>query len=331
MRYSDAGVDIKKEAETISSLVRSIGFSRTGWGRPLTIEGGFSAAVDFGEYALALCTDGVGSKIIIANQMKRWDTVGIDCIAMNVNDMICIGAEPIAVVDYLAMERMNPEVAAEIGKGLSAGAEMANVSIIGGETATLPDIVNGFDLCATCLGAVKKSEIITGRDVRPGDAVIGLESSGLHSNGYTLVRRLIEENGISLHEVLHGAPLGEVLLTPTRIYVREVLELLRHVRVKGMAHITGGGIRNLCRINPEVGFEIDTPVKPAPVFDFIRSLGVPDEEMYQTFNMGMGFAVVVDDADVSQALDLLGSGAHVVGKAVDRRGVSVESHHFEGY
>lgn len=330
LTYAESGVDIFKEEKAIKNLISSLKFNREGIGRHLG--GHFAGLVDFGEDALVLCTDGVGSKVMIANEMKKWDTVGIDCIAMNVNDCICVGAEPIAFVDYLAMEDIDPEIAKEIGKGLNRGAEIANVSIVGGETATLPEIINGFDLAGTCLGYVKKENIILGDKIEEGDIIIGLESSGLHSNGYTLVRKVIEKNKLSYKEefpdgIYEGRTIGDVLLTPTRIYVKEVLELLRNIEVHGLAHITGGGVRNLLRLK-DVKFVIDDPFDPQPVFKFLQEKGrIEPKEMYQTFNMGMGFVIILEKEMADDAIDILEkeseSKAKIVGHVERGKGVYI--------
>ena len=280
---------------------------------------------------MVLCTDGVGSKVKIASDLKKWDTVGIDCMAMNVNDAICVGAEPLAFVDYLAIDDPNPEVTKEIGKGLEKGAQLSNISIIGGETASLPEIVNGFDLAGTCLAYVKRDEIVTGESISPGDVIIGIASSGIHSNGYTLVRKIIENNDLSYTDMFPdgfypGKTIGEVLLTPTQIYVKEIVALLKKVNVHGLAHITGGGLRNLPRLNKKVNFVIEDPFEPQPIFTFLQKYGdVDDKEMYQTFNMGMGFAVIVAKKDVDKTLKTLKkhskSEIKVVGRIEKGKGV----------
>jgi phosphoribosylformylglycinamidine cyclo-ligase len=305
MTYAKSGVDIEKEEQAIKELLSSITSTRKGIGKPLG--GHYAGMIEFGEYALVLCTDGVGSKVKIASDLKKWDTVGIDCMAMNVNDAICVGAEPLAFVDYLAIDDPDPKVTKEIGKGLQIGAQKSNISIIGGETASLPEIVNGFDLAGTCLAYVKRNEIVTGEMIEPGDVIIGLSSSGIHSNGYTLVRKIIENNDLSYTDMFPdgfypGKTIGEVLLTPTQIYVEEIVALLKKVNVHGLAHITGGGLRNLPRLNKKVNFVIEDPFEPQPIFTFLQKYGdVDDKQMYQTFNMGMGFTVIVAkrDADIT--------------------------------
>ena len=200
---------------------------------------------------IALSTDGVGTKLKIAEELGRLDTVGIDCVAMNVNDVICVGAEPLAMLDYIAIERANPEVCEQIGTGLARGATLAGIEIPGGELAQLGDMVRGVDISGACFGTVALDAIVDGSAVAPGDVVIGLPSSGLHSNGYTLARSALA--GIDLGDERLGRPLGDVLLEPTEIYVKPVVELLRSaVEVHGLAHITSGGVGNLLRLAAEV-------------------------------------------------------------------------------
>jgi len=331
MTYAESGVDIKKEELAIKGILSSIKSQRKGVGKPLG--GHYAGMIEFGGYALVLCTDGVGSKVEIASELKKWDTVGIDCIAMNVNDAICVGAEPLAFVDYLAIDDPKPEITKELGKGLEKGAELSNISIIGGETASLPEIINGFDLAGTCLAYVKKSDIVTGEKIAPDDIIIGLESSGIHSNGYTLARKVIEFSNLSYKDKFPDGfypdkTIGEVLLTPTRIYVKEIVKLLKEVEVHGLAHITGGGLRNLPRLNKNIKFVIEDPFEPQPIFTFLQKQGnIDDKEMYQTFNMGMGFAVVVSEKDVDNTLKILNKYASVeikvVGRIAEGSGVEV--------
>jgi phosphoribosylformylglycinamidine cyclo-ligase len=333
MTYAKSGVDILKEEKAIKGILSNIKFQRKGIGKPLG--GHYAGMIEFGEYALVLCTDGVGSKVKIASEIGKWDTVGIDCIAMNVNDAICVGAEPVAFVDYLAIDDPNEKITKEIGKGLAKGAELSNISIIGGETASLPEIVNGFDLAGTCLAYVKKDEIITGEAINSGDIIIGLSSNGLHSNGYTLARTIICENNLSYKDnfpdnLYTGKTIGEVLLAPTQIYVKETIELLKKIKVHGIAHITGGGLRNLPRINKNVKFLIDNPFEPQEIFKFLQKYGnIEDKEMYQTFNMGMGLIVVVAKEDAEESIKILKtnskSDVKIVGKIIKGIGVKLEN------
>ena len=330
MTYVKSGVDIDKEERAIKSLLSSIKTQRKGIGKPLG--GHYAGMIEFGEYVLVLCTDGVGSKVKIASELKKWDTVGIDCIAMNVNDAICVGAEPLAFVDYLAIDDPRPEITRKLGKGLEKGAKLSNISIIGGETASLPEIINGFDLAGTCLAYAKKRDIVTGDRIISGDMIIGLGSSGIHSNGYTLARRVIEKNNFSYTDIFPdeyypNKTIGEILLTPTQIYVKEIIALLKNVDVHGLAHITGGGLRNLMRLNKKVKFVIDDPLKPQPIFTFLQNYGnIDNKEMYQTFNMGMGFVVIVAEKDLDESLSILKKQSESIVKVVGKveKGAGVE-------
>lgn len=329
LTYSDAGVDTEKESRSINALVDQLVFKRQGIGSPADLPGHFSGAIDFGEFYLAMCTDGVGTKMIVAEHMKKWDTVGIDCMAMNSNDIICIGAEPLAFVDYFAVDKYDEEVARQIGIGLNKGAELSNLSIIGGELATLPEIVKGFDLAGTCLGYIKKSDIITGQNIQLGDAIIGLESSGIHSNGLTLVRKILEQSQTPLDQHFDslGRSIGLELLEPTMIYVRGIMKVLKQHRVHGMANITGGGIKNLIRMKNEVKFRVDDPIEPLPIFKILAELGnISDEEMYHAFNMGIGYSIVAPQDQADGIIKSLGPDfkAKVIGSVVKGSGCSVE-------
>ncbi len=317
LTYAKAGVDIEKENRAIAALAKQLTYKRKGRGAPLTDVGHYAGLIDFGEYALALTTDGVGSKVLIANEMKRWNTVGIDCIAMNVNDLLAMGIEPLAFVDYVAIQEPNEELMRQLGEGLAKGAEISRMTIVGGETATLPDIINGFDLAGTCLGMVKKEGIITGERIEPGDAIIGLPSSGVHSNGYSLVRKIIKESGYSYRDPFpynKNTTIGDELLLPTKIYM-EILDAAGRYDIHGLAHITGSGLMKLHRIT-KYGFDITDPLEPQPIFRFLQEEGeVEDVEMYKTFNMGMGFVVVLPESEAREASKML--GGKVVGEIVD--------------
>ncbi|KGK99125.1 phosphoribosylaminoimidazole synthetase [Methanococcoides methylutens] len=317
LTYADSGVDIEKEESTIKALTSGMTYRREGLGAPLTDIGHYAGLIEFGEYALAMATDGVGSKVLIANEMKRWNTVGIDCIAMNVNDLLAIGAEPISFVDYLALEEHTDEFARQIGEGLTRGAEISKMTIVGGETATLPEIINGFDLAGTCLGMVKKNEIITGEKVQLGDVLVGIPSSGVHSNGYTLVRNIVDQSKHSYHDNFpynSETTIGDELLIPTRIYM-EVLDVIKECDVHGLAHITGSGLLKLKRVT-DLGFDFTDPIEPNDIFKFLQEEGnVDDLEMYRTFNMGMGFLIVLPEADAKKAAEM--TGGKIVGKIVE--------------
>jgi phosphoribosylformylglycinamidine cyclo-ligase len=326
--YSESGVDIDKKDRITKELIKKIRFARKGFGIPTNLDGHFTSLIDFGRHSLSLCTDGVGTKIMIANEMRKWDTVGIDCVAMNVNDMICVGAEPIAFVDYIAMEKPDEEITRQIGIGLSKGAELSNISIVGGETAILPGVINGLDLAGTCLGYVEKGREITGKRIKAGDCIIGLKSSGLHSNGYTLVRRVFKEIGYTYNDKIKGynKKLGDVLLEPTRIYVKEILEAIKKFEIRGLANITGSGLWNISRLKNNVEFRISDPIEPQPIFQLLQELNkISDYEMYQTFNMGMGFCIIVDKKECDSVLSFFKNKveARCVGEVVKGKGVSV--------
>lgn len=323
LTYANAGVDIQMENTAIAALAKQLTYRRKGFGAPLTNIGHYAGLVDFGEYALALTTDGVGSKVLIANEMERWNTVGIDCIAMNVNDLLAMGIEPVSFVDYIAIEEPNIEIMRQIGEGLAKGAEISRMTIVGGETATLPDLIKGFDLAGTCLGIMKKEKIITGERIKIGDSVVGIPSSGVHSNGYSLVRKIIKRSGYSYHDPFpynKDTTIGDELLVPTRIYM-EILDAAEKFDIHGLAHITGSGLMKLHRVT-KYGFDINDPIKPQPIFKFLQEEGeVEDLEMYKTFNMGMGFVVVVSQNEADEAAEML--GGKVVGEIVDE-GIKVD-------
>lgn len=296
--YAKTGVDISKTEKAISALTSIVKYRRRGFGEPILVSH-YAGVIDLGDYGVAITTDGVGTKILVGIAMKKFDTLGIDCVAANVNDLLAIGAEPLAMVDYIAMQKIDENIVAEIAKGLEEGCRIANITLVAGETATLTEMINGFDLAGTAIGVVKKDKIITGKDVKPGDVIMALPSSGIHCNGLTLARKVIEANGLSYFDKFGNKTIGEELLTPTRIYM-EVLEIIKNCEVHGLAHITGGGFRKLKRLRKDVKYVIDSPLKPQEIFKFIQKLGNVDElEMYRTFNMGMGFLVIVPEDSVS--------------------------------
>ncbi len=324
--YASAGVSQEAADSAVAALVGEL--AKIDLGRPsrqLLRSGHYANVIRLDEHTgVALSTDGVGTKLLIAEQLGRWDTVGIDCIAMNVNDVICVGAEPLAMLDYIAVPTAEPEVMAQVGIGLRRGAELAGIEIPGGELAQLGDMVNGLDLTGACFGVVAVDEIITGSAIEPGDAVIGLPSSGLHSNGYTLARSALAD--VPLSDTRLGRPLGEVLLEPTEIYVKVALDMLRsEVEVRGLAHITSGGLNNLLRLEAEVGYEIDAPLPVPEIFGLIAELGnVSDDEMHDVFNMGCGFTFVVAATDEEKALEIAQAhypDAQRIGRVTNRPGV----------
>jgi phosphoribosylformylglycinamidine cyclo-ligase len=310
--YARSGVDQHAADRAVAALVGVLKTIDTGKAsRSVLASGHYAAVLEVApNLGIAVGTDGVGSKLILAEQTGRYDTVGIDCVAMNVNDVVCVGAEPIALLDYLAVEQADPAVMEQIGIGLKNGAEQAGVEIPGGEVAILPELIqghpspNGFDLTATCFGTVALDQLITGERIAPGDALIGLPSSGLHSNSYSLARRATQ--GLDLNGAFGDGTLADALLEPTVIYVRAALELIRSdIPVHGLAHITGGGLLNLLRLNEAAGFEITDPLPVPPIIDLVRERGrVSDAEAWEVFNMGCGLVAVVpgDQADAATRL-----------------------------
>ena len=321
--YAKAGVDIKREDKAVRGIVnwvsRTFKFREGKAGQVMKDVGTFANVIDLGSYALAMCTDGVGSKVLIAQELDKYDTVGIDLVAMNVNDLICIGAEPIAMVDYLAMETTDERVARDISAGLYEGARQAQVAIVGGETASLPDIIKGcapgkgFDLAGTAVGIVAKDKIITGEKIAVGDVVLAFDSSGIHSNGLTLARKVLPKS------------MWLSLLTPTRIYVQEVLELLPKFDIHGIANITGGGVLNLVRLTKH-GFLFDRLPDPQLIFKKIQEFGkISDNEMYKTFNMGMGLCIIASRSQADKILAEYGKKFRImeVGRVVEDSGVRI--------
>ena len=285
---------------------------------------------------IALATDSVGSKVIVAEQTGRFDTIGIDCVAMNVNDLICVGAQPLALLDYIAVERAEPTLLEAIGRGLAVGAADAGVEIPGGEVCQVPEVLRGhpspygFDLVGSAFGVVELDKLIDGGAVRPGDAMIGLPASGIHSNGMTLARRaLLDDGQLSMEQkpdLLGGQTVADVLLEPTVIYVRAIMALIASdIDVRGLAHITGGGLMNLRRIGSGVGYAITNPLPSPPVFELIASFGeIAASEMWEVFNMGCGFVAMVSADQADAAVELLASfhpGAAVIGRITEDAGV----------
>ena len=317
--YSDSGVDIKKENNIIKNISKELIFRRNGFGKCIQNIGHYAGLIDCNNFILAITTDGVGSKLLISKEVNKYDTIGIDCIAMNVNDLIAIGAEPIAFVDYLAIENYESIIESEIGKGLNKGAEIANITIVGGETATLPDIINTFDLSGTCIGYIKnKEDIIDGKKIKIDDIIIGIPSSGIHSNGYSLIRKIIKENNYNYNDLLpynKNKTIGEELLTPTRIYI-DILKIIKCYDIHGLAHITGGGFLKLKRIT-NYGFDIQFNNYPE-VFHWIEEIGKIDKkEMYKTFNMGIGFIIILSYKNKETIQEILKkTNGKIIGKII---------------
>ncbi|MFC3476165.1 phosphoribosylformylglycinamidine cyclo-ligase [Halobacterium litoreum] len=289
LTYAEAGVDIEDSEAATAALVGAVSETAD------TTE--YAGLVDLGDQYLALATDGVGTKLLVAEALDDYTTVGIDCVAMNVNDLVAAGVAPAAFVDYLAVDEPSEGREAELGAGLAAGAEGAGMALVGGETAVMPEVVKGFDLAGTVAGLATESELFPG-EAEAGDALVGFPSSGIHSNGLTLAREAAQREG-GFDEPFPGdgyETVGEALLEPTRIYAY-LLDHLRERDVHAAAHVTGGGWTNLERMG-EFRYEITDPLPAHDVFAFVQDAGnVSDEEMHRTFNMGTGFVVALPDDD----------------------------------
>jgi phosphoribosylformylglycinamidine cyclo-ligase len=322
MTYRAAGVDI----DAGDALVENIKplAARTRRDGVLAGIGGFGALFEvpkrYREPVLVSGTDGVGTKLKLAFALGRHDTIGIDLVAMSVNDVLVQGAEPLFFLDYYATGKLEVEVATDVVRGIAHGCELAGCALIGGETAEMPGmyVAGEYDLAGFCVGVVEKSKIIDGSTVAAGDVILALGASGLHSNGYSLARRIVEVAGADLDADFHGRPLADALLAPTRIYVKPVLALLASMPVKALAHITGGGLPgNLPRVLPAtVVADIDGGSWPRPpLFGWLQAAGgVADDEMYRTFNCGVGMVLIVAAADAARAIEQLGHAGETVSR-----------------
>ena len=334
LTYKKAGVDIsniKKSQATIGKLIESTHKLQ----KMAKITHGFghyAGIVEIpGGKLIATHTDGVGTKVVIANLMKKYNTIGIDCVAMNVNDMICIGATPISFVDYIAANKNEQQIFKKIVEGLVTGAKKSAVPIVGGETAIMPDVITGrgfsFDLAGMVVGLVSKKDMVLGNKIKTGDVIIGAKSSGLHSNGYSLARKALLTKYTLKDKIKGVGVLGNALLTPTEIYVKPVLEIIQKCRVNGLAHITGGSFTKLLRLK-KIGYNIDSLPKIPPIMGLIEEQGVMSEEMYKTFNMGIGFCVIasMDQGDkIKSIFKKHKIVCEEIGKITSKKGVTVNS------
>lgn len=343
LTYAESGVDMRKEDIAMDRIIplfeKTCQYRRT-VGKCVAKIGHFAGLVQLNKHqVLAIKTDGVGTKVFIAEMMKKYDTIGIDCVAMNVNDIICTGAEPISFEDYIAIQDPEPDIIEQIAVGLCEGARISKINIVGGETAVVPEVVRGvnegkgLDLVGMCVGIVESDKIIDGSSLRDGDQLLGISSSGLHSNGYTLARKILLQKmkfdlGTYFSEL--GRTLGDELLEPTYIYVPELIEMLRqNLAVKLMAHITSRGFLNLNRVGKGYGYLIEKlPPDPPIIFNMIQRCGnVTDEEMYNRFNMGIGMCFVLPKRDADAAMDIVekhGKHAFVLGYAKKDRDQKIQ-------
>ena len=331
--YKQAGVDVTagyKSVELMKEAVKSTYNKNV-----ISDLGGFGGLFalnekEIKEPILVSGTDGVGTKLKLAFLMNKHDTIGQDCVAMCVNDIICCGAKPLFFLDYMALGKNIPEVVATIVKGVTDGCKMAGCSLVGGETAEMPGFYQQgeYDLAGFCVGVVEKEKILNNKTIEVGDKVIGIASSGVHSNGFSLVRKIfnINEETVKEYKEELGMTLGEALLTPTKIYVKAILELLQNVEVKGISHITGGGFyENMPRmLRDDISIEIKKDSYPVPpIFKLIQKAGnIEERDMYNTFNMGIGMAVIVKKEEAQKAIEILekqGEKAYEIGEIVEMR------------
>jgi phosphoribosylformylglycinamidine cyclo-ligase len=312
LTYAEAGVDIDASEAATAALV----------GATDEFEGDYAGLLDIGDQYLALATDGVGTKLLVAEAIDDYSTVGIDCIAMNVNDLVAQGVQPVAFVDYLAVETPDDDTAEAIGEGLQDGASQADIALVGGETAVMPDVIRGLDIAGACAGLAPKGSLFPG-EARPGDALVGWPSSGIHSNGLTLAREAVTRE----HDYTDPFPpspdrtIAAELLEPTRIYT-DLLSPLQNNDAHAAAHVTGGGWTNLTRMG-DYRYEITDPVEAQPVFEFVQREGsVSDEEMHRTFNMGTGFVAALAPEDAEAVVAATDDG-RIVGTVEEGEGVAI--------
>jgi len=336
--YKEAGVDIEAAKKIHDLFKKTFNYNESkNEIKPVLGIGHYAGVLEFKDYYFAFHIDGVGTKILVAQMMNYYETIGYDCVAMGVNDLICIGAKPIAFLDYLAIEKPNTKAIKEITNGIKRAADESNVYVLGGETAIMPDIIKGvkkgygFDLVGMTVGYLNKKDLIDGSKIKKDHVIIGLESNGLHSNGYTLARKVLLEK-YSLTEKIEGLDsiLGEELLKPTRIYVKPVLEVISNYKVYGIAHITGGGFTKLLRLShsEKIGFSIDN-LPPMPfIFRLIMKTGdIPLLEMFKTFNCGIGMCLITSKEyadDIIDTIEKYKIGAHLIGKVIGKKTVEVK-------
>jgi len=334
LTYKKAGVDIAKIKKSQAAIGKMIE-STHNLQKMAKIKHGFghyAGIVEIpGGKLLATHTDGVGTKVVIANLMKKYDTIGIDCVAMNVNDIICIGATPISFVDYIAANKNDQNIFKKIVEGLVKGAKKSAMPIVGGETAIMPDVIAGkefsFDLAGMVAGLVSKKDMILGNNIKTGDIIIGAKSSGIHSNGYSLARKALLTKYSVRDKVKGIGIIGDALLTPTEIYVKPVLEIIQKCKVSGLAHITGGAFTKLMRLK-ETGYNIDNLPKIPPIMALIENQGVKSEEMYKTFNMGVGFCVISPKEHADRIKSIFKNhkiASQEIGQITSKKGVFVNS------
>ena len=332
--YAKAGVDITAGYKSVELIKKHI--AKTNIKGVISSIGGFGGLFELDlkgikKPVLVSGTDGVGTKLKIAFLMNKHDTIGIDCVAMCVNDIICVGAKPLIFLDYIACGKNYPEKISEIVKGIAKGCVQSNCALIGGETAEMPDFYakDEYDLAGYSTGIVDKSKIINNSFIKKGDIIIALSSSGIHSNGFSLVRKILNIDNSNINNVvkeLGKKSIGEILLTPTKIYVKPILKLLKKIKVKGISHITGGGFyENIPRCIPNgLCAEIEkNKIKILPIFKYIQKIGnIEERDMFNTFNMGVGMCIIVSKKDAEKTIEILSSckeDAYIIGKIIENK------------
>jgi len=335
LTYKKAGVDISKIKQSQMVIGKLIASTHKLQKKAKMTHG-------FGHYAgiveipggklLATHTDGVGTKVVIANMMKKYNTIGIDCVAMNVNDIICIGATPVSFVDYIAANKNDQQIFKKIVEGLVTGAKKSAVPIVGGETAIMPDVIEGkgfaFDLAGMVVGLLEKKDMVLGDKIKAGDTIIGVNSTGFHSNGYSLARKALLKK-YSIKDKIGGGvgTIGDALLKPTEIYTKPVLEIIQKCKINGLAHITGGSFTKLLRLK-KIGYDIDNLPKIPAIIGLVEEQGVRSEEMYKTFNMGVGFCVIASKDQVTEIKSTFKKykiTSQEIGQIISKKGVFVNS------
>lgn len=330
-KYQESGVSLENGYESVERIKKHV--ERTKNKGMMSMIGDFGGVFDLTQYGfknpvLVAGTDGVGTKLKLAFEMDKHDTIGIDVVAMCVNDILAQGAIPLFFLDYLAVGKNNPVQIEQIVKGVSDGCIQSGAALVGGETAEMPGFYQEgeYDIAGFCVGAQEKELLISKEKTKAGQVVIGIKSSGFHSNGFSLVRKVIADNNIDLNEKFEDSTVGEKLLTPTRIYAKEVLELIKEIKVAGISHITGGGFyENLPRcLKDGLGMRIEKDSYQVPaIFRYIQEKGqIEDDEMYQVFNMGVGLAVIVDQEDKDKVLEMV-EDSFVLGEVTDEEGIEL--------
>ncbi len=326
--YKEAGLDLSVESKVLKSINKFVKASFE-FGDVIAKEGHYANLIKFGNYGIALATDGVGTKLLVARMANKYDTIGIDCVAMNVNDLLAMGIIPKGFVDYLAIASLDSNIIDEIMQGIYEGCKQSSTPILGGELATIPELLEdnekAFDIAGTALGIVELDKIVDGSKVAEGDVVIGITSSGIHSNGFTLARKVLFSKYTPDDKLPNGKSVTEELLIPTRIYVAAIKQLLENCNVHGLAHVTGSGFKKLKRIT-NLGFSLTNFVPIPEIFKIIAEIGkISNEEMFTTFNMGVGFVVVIKQEEAESALNVLNEHfpSFVIGKITSEIGISI--------